>query len=417
MKVLVVGGGGREMALVLHLCQRHEVYSAAGSDAIKTLVPQIAFTDYNHLALQAKDAGIELTIVGPEAPLAEGIVDIFQAQGLTIFGPTKAAAQIESSKAFAKQIMLDAGVPTAGYQVFTDNEQARAFLANATYPQVLKEDGLRAGKGVTICHNFSQAEQVLARLTLAADSPLLVEEFLSGFEFSLIVVAHGTRYVALPVAQDHKPIGVGNTGPNTGGMGAVSPVPRVTPEHIEAALTQVIEPTLAQMETNGTPFTGFLYAGLMQTDKGVYVIEFNARLGDPECEVVLPRLSGDLAQTALDLLQGYDAQLNISEQYCLGIVLSSPGYPGVVTKYPIIPAELLGQVAAEPRLNIVHMGTKLVEAGSDQWQAAGGRVAIVTALGDSVEDCRDLLLPLLSHTLQNSPLYWRHDIGLFALDK
>ncbi|MDY5584383.1 MAG: phosphoribosylamine--glycine ligase [Arcanobacterium sp.] len=414
MKVLVVGGGGREMALVQHLIRfGHEVICAGGSAAIQEIATVIELQDFTKLAEYAQSAGIDLTIVGPEAPLAAGIVDVFQAAKQPIFGPNLAAAQIEASKAFAKEVMTTAGVPTAQYQRFNDPDAVRDFLAGCRYPQVLKEDGLRAGKGVTICQSEAEAHAVINNIPLDSENPLIIEDFLDGFEFSLIVMAHGTNFVALPVAQDHKPIGEGNTGANTGGMGAVSPVPKVTEEIYAQAIAQVIRPTLAEMERRGTPFTGFLYAGLIQTTDGVFVIEFNARLGDPECEVILPRLDGDIAATAVALLAGKTPELPVANDFCVGVVLSSPGYPGKITASPEIPGALFAAVQEHPQAEIVHMGTRYDEA-SNTWFAAGGRVAIVTLRGAELPAVRAELNELLEQALVDSELYWRRDIGSFA---
>ncbi|MDY5589685.1 MAG: phosphoribosylamine--glycine ligase [Arcanobacterium sp.] len=423
MKILKVGGGGRELALALHLTNHHhQVWCAGASDAIAQFATALALPDFadatarwEALAETAKKLGIDLTIVGPEAPLATGITDVFEKYHLAIFAPTQAAARIETSKAYAKEIMAHAGVPTARYRLFTSNTEASAYLSASStpYPAVLKENGLRAGKGVTICTDSEHAMAVAAGLDITTSNPLLVEEFLEGFEFSLIVMAAGDRYVALPVAQDHKPIGEGNTGPNTGGMGAVSPVPRVNSAIYRDAIDHVIAPTLAYMKQAGNPFTGFLYAGLIATAHGVKVIEFNARLGDPEAEVILPRLDGDLAQVACELLAGRTPQLAVSDRTCLGIVLSSPGYPGTVTAHPQIPDALLAALDNNPYAQAIHMGTQLHSA-SPKWQAAGGRVLIATVLGTDIADCRAQLLPMLASTLSDSDLYYRTDIGTFA---
>ncbi|MDD7465350.1 MAG: phosphoribosylamine--glycine ligase [Actinomycetaceae bacterium] len=431
MKILIVGGGGREMALVAHEVERgHDVWCAGASDAIAELATPLPLPDdadpadrWDTLADAAAQLKIDLTIVGPEAPLATGIADVFAQHQLAIFAPTQEAARIETSKAYAKDIMARAGVPTAEYRLFTSKAEALEYLTSAaTYPSVLKENGLRAGKGVTICTDVHQAQAVVESLQLDADQPLLVEEFLEGFEFSLIVMAAGTHYVAFPLAQDHKPIGEGNVGPNTGGMGAISPVPRVTDALYHQAIEQVIEPTLAQLATQGNPFTGFLYAGLIATAEGVKVIEFNARLGDPEAEVILPRLSGDVAQAALSLLAGETPTLTVTDRTCLGIVLSSPGYPGAVTAYPPLPAALFEAAEATDGVTIIHMGTQKDADGGNasrsaadsSWHAHGGRVAIVTALGANIDECRATLVPLLDKAMAGSDLYYRRDIGTFA---
>ena len=425
MRVLVIGGGGREMALVEHLVARgHDVWSNGGSEAIERLAPALpldpkyAEIGWPEVAFSCEREEIDLAIVGPEAPLAAKIADIFEEIEVPtkIFAPLAAAARIETSKAYAKRVMQDAGVPTAEYNMFTSDAEARLYLGNPalSYPRVLKENGLRAGKGVTICASAEEAFAVLDRIEVSPENPLLVEEFLDGFEFSLIVMAHGRSYVALPVAQDHKPIGEGNRGANTGGMGAVSPVPRVTDALYREAIERVIEPTLAQLDAEGNPFTGFLYAGLIATADGVKVIEFNARLGDPEAEVILPRIEGDIAETALALLAGELPSLPVSEDACLGIVLSSPGYPAQVTASPEIPPALFAAVQADPNLGFVHMGTRLADPEKDLWQAHGGRVGIVTARGATIAECRERLLPVLEETLADSPLYYRRDIGTFA---
>ncbi|MFY9263715.1 MAG: phosphoribosylamine--glycine ligase [Actinomycetaceae bacterium] len=423
MKVLVIGSGGREMSLVAHLAQRHQVYCAGRSDAIAQIATMLDVPDlpapqcWEELADVALAEGIELTIVGPEGPLSSGVVDVFTERGLRIFGPTAAAAQIESSKSFAKDVMEAAGVPTAAYRYFTDPSAVAAYLdTDIAYPVVLKEDGLRAGKGVTICATREDAHETLSGLVVDDANPLLVEEFLEGFEFSLIVLANGTEVIALPVAQDHKPIGEGNTGPNTGGMGAVTPVPRVTPELVEETMTRVIGPTLAEMVARGNTFTGFLYAGLIATAGGVKVIEFNARLGDPEAEVLLPRLEGDLGAAASALLDGTDYQLEISPDTVVGTVLSSPGYPGTVTASPDIPQALFDAIAGDQNAGIIHMGTQRYtdEQGNKKWRANGGRVAIVTMRGDSIASCQQKIIGLLADTLGESELYYRRDIGAFA---
>lgn len=429
MKVMVIGGGGREMALVQALARGasvDEVIVAGGSDAIAELdaVSQVlpltgdATRDWEALADEAERIGVDLTVVGPESPLAAGAVDVFHNRGLTIFGPTRSAARLESSKAYAKQIMMSAGVPTPGFELATSVAHAHELLDSAAFPIVLKQDGLKAGKGVTICADSREARELVDALgaagAISLESPLLLEEFLDGFEFSLIVMATGTDVIALPVAQDHKPIGEGNTGANTGGMGAVTPVPRVSAELYRETVDSVIKPVLAEMVNESNPFTGFLYAGLMATANGVKVIEFNTRLGDPEAEVILPLIESDLAAAIMSLLGGSGTtKLDVSGETCLGVVLSAPGYPGAVTDQPVIPARLLELVAGEPRAEFVHMGTaRTDDAGG--WRSSGGRVAIVTMRGESIARCRADLNALLEDGLAGSPLYWRRDIGTFA---
>lgn len=428
MKILLIGSGGREMAL-LHALQKSplqpQVLVAPGSDAMSELAPCFpdwAVEDIPGLVHLAQEEAVDLCLVGPEVPLALGLVDALQAVGIPAFGPRQAAARLESSKAYAKKLMVEAGVPTARYQTYTTQEAALAALDQWSFPLVLKENGLKAGKGVAICQDLAQAQDHIAGLDLSAENPLLFEEFLEGFEFSLICLAAGEKFIPLPVAQDYKAIFDGQQGPNTGGMGAVSPLPRLTPQIYQETLDQVIQPILKALVEDGCPFTGFLYAGLMATVEGVKVIEFNVRLGDPETEVILPRLEGDLLTAICQLLdlplpaghsEDQPASFPLSPLTCLGVVLSAPGYPGKVTGHPLLPTDFL-QAAQAEGLQVIHMGTKKVAAG---YQASGGRVLMLTCQGQDIQACRSKIYGFLdSHRAQISDFHYRTDIGLAALE-
>lgn len=421
------------MALLLALkkspLQPH-ILVAPGSDAMSDLAPcypDLKVENLAGLVQLAQEEAVDLCIVGPEVPLALGLVDTLEAVGIPAFGPSQAAARIESSKAYAKKLMVEAGVPTGRYQTYTSKEAALAALDTWDFPLVLKENGLKAGKGVAICHDRAEAQDHIADLDLSEDNPLLFEEFLQGYEFSLICLASGEKFLPLPVAQDYKAIFDGQQGPNTGGMGALSPLPRLSKSLYQEAIDQVIRPTLKALAADQSTFTGFLYAGLMATASGIKVIEFNARMGDPEAEVILPRLQGDLL-TAICQLMGLETgqgqvhpedpagtqELAVSPQTCLGVVLSSPGYPGKVTSYPVIPQTFFLKAQAQG-LEVIHMGTRKTPEG---YQAAGGRVLMLTCQGQDIAHCREQIYSFLhdQHELI-ADFHYRTDIGLAALEQ
>lgn len=440
------------MALLLALKKsplRPQILVAPGSDAMSDLAtcyPQLKVEDLTGLVQLAQEAAVDLCIVGPEVPLALGLVDALEATGIPSFGPRQAAARIESSKAYAKNLMAQAGIPTAGYQTYTSRASALAALDNWDFPLVLKENGLKAGKGVAICQTKAEAQDHIADLDLSEDNPLLFEDFLQGFEFSLICLASGEKFLPLPVAQDYKAIFDGQQGPNTGGMGAVSPLPRLSGQVYQEAIDQVIQPTLRALAADHSSFTGFLYAGLMATDTGVKVIEFNARMGDPEAEVILPRLQADLLTAICQLLgletdpaissgdpgahvqtglgshsdsllagagQGEAQVFPVTPHTCLGVVLSSPGYPGKVTDYPVIPQAFFEAAQAEG-LEVIHMGTRKVPTG---YQAAGGRVLMLTSQGQDIAHCREQIYSFLrDQQALIADFHYRTDIGLAALE-
>ncbi|MDB5986617.1 MAG: phosphoribosylamine--glycine ligase [Nevskia sp.] len=391
-KVLVIGSGGREHALAWKLAASErvtEVLVAPGNagTARETKCRNIAIAveDVPALLALAQREGVAFTVVGPEAALAAGVVDAFQAAGLRIFGPTQAAAQLESSKAFSKDFLARHKIPTAQYGVFTEIEPALADIARRGAPIVVKADGLAAGKGVVVATTVEEAQAAVRDMLGggslgAAGARVVIEDFLDGEEASYIVVASGTKYVALATAQDHKRIFDDDRGPNTGGMGAYSPAPVVTPAIDARVRREVIEPTLAGMAAEGRPFSGFLYAGLMLGSDGTpKVLEFNARLGDPETQPILMRLDSDL----LELLQAaVDGDPNTAAprwkpQVALGVVLAAAGYPGEVRKGDVI-SGLDADFGAHAK--VFHAGTAL--RGTDV-VTAGGRVLCVCGLGAS----------------------------------
>jgi phosphoribosylamine--glycine ligase len=405
MKVLVVGKGGREHALCWRLNQSQSVwglYCASGNPGINRIAKpvDIAPDDISALADFAKSERIDLTVVGPEDPLAAGIVDEFDRRGLRIFGPSKAAAQLESSKSFAKSVMREAGVPTAAYETFDDADAARRHVKARNGPLVVKADGLALGKGVTVCDNAADAlaaisEAMEHRRFGAAGGRIIIEDRLAGEELSFFALADGADAIALGFAQDHKAVYDGDRGPNTGGMGAYSPVPRFGAAFEHRVMAEVIRPTLAAMAARGTPFKGVLFAGLMVDGDRINVLEFNARFGDPECEPLIMRLDGDLAETLLAIAEGRarDAQLRLSNRGAAAVVLASGGYPGDYRKgLPIgglekiegaEPSEIKVQWALNrTRVKVFHAGTAMRDG---RLVTDGGRVLVVTALAEDLK--------------------------------
>ncbi|MCO7124567.1 phosphoribosylamine--glycine ligase [Sporolactobacillus shoreicorticis] len=418
MNVLIVGGGGREHAMAWKASQSkriEKVYAAPGSDgmaAVAECVP-IDAMDFGALANFAKDHDIALTLVGPEQPLVGGIVDIFTAKGLKVFGPSKAAAQIEGSKSFAKALMKKYKIPTSHYQTFTDYEKASDYLQKVGAPIVLKADGLAAGKGVIVALTMADAEAGLKTIMkdkkfAEAGSRVVIEEYLEGEEFSLMALVDGHKVVPLAIAQDHKRAFEGDKGPNTGGMGAYSPVPQIAQSIVDEAVKTILQPTADGMVSEGFTFTGVLYAGLILTEAGPKVIEFNCRFGDPETQVVLPRLESDFVQTVLDVLDGKQPQLAWSEKTAVGVVLASEGYPGSYEN-----SQKLGDLDALPKEALLfHAGTK--KSGAD-WQTNGGRVLLVTRLGHDLRSARDAVNNDLE-SIKTDAVFFRKDIGHHALE-
>jgi len=425
MKVLVVGSGGREHALAWKLAgspkvQMVFVAPGNGGTAGEPGVRNVPITDLHALADFAAQEKVGLTVVGPEAPLAAGIVDLFRARGLRIFGPTRAAAQLESSKAFAKDFMQRHGIPTAHYATFSHPMPAHEHVRAHGAPIVIKADGLAAGKGVVVALTEEEAhaaiDDMLAANTLGVQhneggARVVIEEFMAGEEASFIVACDGVNVVSLATSQDHKRVFDGDQGPNTGGMGAYSPAPVVTPEVHARVMREIIHPTLAGMRKDGMPFTGFLYAGLMIDAQGrPRTVEFNARLGDPEAQVLLMRLKSDPLDLFLHATDGTLDQLELQwdRHVALGVVMAAGGYPQAPRRGDVI----TGLPGPCDDGHVFHAGTE--RAADGQVRTSGGRVLCVTALGDSVRTAQqrayDLLNPISFDGAQ-----WRRDIGHRAI--
>ena len=413
-KVLVVGGGGRCHAIVDALSRSPQVgkiYCAPGNAGIAAQAECVPLKDTQVEELKefALRENIDLTVVGPEVSLAAGIVDVFRTDGLRIFGPTKAAAVIESSKDFAKQLMEKYHVPTAAFRTFEDYGRALDYVREGKFPVVLKYDGLAAGKGVIIAENMAQAQEALKDMLLDArfgKGRVVVEEFLTGPEFSFMCFVDGEKVWPMTVSQDHKRAFEGDKGPNTGGMGAYSPVPLITDEDIEYSLENIMKPVAAGMVAEGRPFKGVLYGGLMKTPDGIKVIEFNCRFGDPETEVVLPRLESDIYDIFSAVADGTPMpELKWSPKSTLGFVLASNGYPGSYEKGYAISG--LDEALALGDIRIYHMGTA---AGNDGYATAGGRVLMVVGFGDDLKAAQAHALKAVG-CIKCDNLFYRRDIG------
>lgn len=415
MKVLVIGSGGREHAIVDALTrspQVEKIYAAPGNAGMAAQAECVAIreTEIEKLTAFAKENGVELTVVGPEVALAAGVADCFKAEGLRIFGPSKAAARIESSKEFAKELMAKYNIPTAGFKAFTDYAEAKVYVESRPLPAVLKYDGLAAGKGVVIAQTMEEADEALKDMLLDTkfgQGKVVVEDFLTGPEFSFMCFVSGEKVWPMQLAQDHKRAYDGDKGPNTGGMGAYSPLPFVTKEDEEFALNEILKPVAAAMVKEGCPFEGVLYGGLMKTPDGVKVIEFNARFGDPETEVVLPRLKSDIVDIFCAVADHSDTELEWHDFMTLGVVLASKGYPGDYKKG----VEIGGLNEVEGTL--YHMGTK---AEGEKILTNGGRVLFVVGKGATLDEARRNALKDVER-VQCDNLFHRTDIGHYVFDK
>jgi len=420
MKLLVIGSGGREHALAWRLAQTpglQKVFVAPGNagTAREHGVANVPLSGADELADFARRENIRLTVVGPEAPLAAGIVNVFRARGLKIFGPTREAAQLESSKDFAKRFMLRHNIPTAQFVSFTDRAAAHDHVEQQGAPIVVKADGLAAGKGVVVAANLAAAHAAIDQMLPAAGpdtttaghgARVVIEEFLDGEEASFIVMVDGRNVLPLASSQDHKRIGDGDSGPNTGGMGAYSPAPVVTPEVHARAMREIILPTIRGMAAEGIPYTGFLYAGLMiGRDGSVKTVEFNCRLGDPETQPILMRLRSDL----LDLLEHAVAgRLNLVEaswdrRVALGVVLAAANYPAT----PRTGDPISGLPASSDDSHVFHAGTSEMDG---RIVTAGGRVLCVTTLAENVRQAQKRAYDLISG-IHFDGMQYRHDIG------
>jgi phosphoribosylamine--glycine ligase len=427
MKVLVIGGGAREHALAWKLAQSpkvQRVYVAPGNGgtALEPALVNVPITDLVALADFATHEKVALTVVGPEAPLASGVVDLFRSRGLRIFGPTHGAAQLESSKAFAKDFMQRHGIPTARYAVFDDAGPAHAYVERYGAPIVVKADGLAAGKGVVVAMGVDQAHRAIDDMLrdgagvvyAAGQAQVVIEEFMAGEEASFIVLSDGRHALALATSQDHKRIGDGDTGPNTGGMGAYSPAPVVTPAIHARVMREVINPTIEGMAAERHPFAGFLYAGLMIDAEGkARVVEFNARLGDPEAQVLLMRLKSDLYELLMAATEAQgsgvrDLELQWDRRSALGVVMAASGYPASPRKGDVIE----GLPPASEDMRVFHAGTMRRDDGT--LVTSGGRVLTVTALGDPLRAAQQRAYAALE-PIRFDGMQFRRDIGHRAL--
>ncbi|NBK97428.1 MAG: phosphoribosylamine--glycine ligase [Erysipelotrichia bacterium] len=406
MKVLVIGKGGREHALADAAYRSKHVeivYTAPGNVGMEDISTRVNIeaNDIDTLVNFAKAEEIDLTIVGPEDTLALGVVDAFKQAGLKIWGPDSKAAQVESSKHFAKQMMAKYNIPTAAYESFDNYEDAKAYVEKQGAPIVIKEDGLKAGKGVSVAYSVEEAIEALKIAFAIPNNSVVIEECLVGFEFSLMSFVCDDIVIPMEIAQDHKCAFDGDKGPNTGGMGVYSPVKKITPAIIEEAMEKVMKPMAKAMVEEGCPFTGFLYGGLMLTEDGVKTIEFNARFGDPEAEVILPRLKSDFIETILAVMNHETPQLEWDNQVTLGVVMASEKYPASSTKGAII------EGCENVESKIYHMGTDLVDG---KLVTAGGRVLIVVASANSIEEAYEKAYADV-HKIKCDQLFYRNDIG------
>ncbi len=409
MKILIIGSGGREHAIAVAFSKSNKVskiYFTGENVGMEEIAESIKIDVKDNVALVAfaKREKVDLTFVGPEVPLMNGIVDEFIESGLKIFGPTKKAANIEGSKLFAKELMDKYDIPTALYQKFTEYELAHNYIKAKGVPIVIKYDGLAAGKGVVVATTFKEANEALKDMLLDSkygDARVVVEDFLDGIEFSLMAFVNGDKVYPLEIAQDHKRAYDFDEGPNTGGMGAYSPVPMIANKYVEEAITNIMIPTAKAMVSEGMPFVGILYGGLILTSQGVKVIEFNARFGDPETEVVLPRLKNDFYDVVNAVLEKKDVELEFIKDTVVGVVLAANGYPNTYEK-----GHILDNVDTFSK-DVYHMGTMKKD---DQTVSNGGRVLFVIGKGKELFEAQKNVYSMVKK-VSNDNLFYRKDIG------
>lgn len=417
MNILIVGRGGREHAIAWKVSESplvHKVFVAPGNPGMAQVATQVPLDETNHEALIqfAKDNHIELTIIGPEGPLVNGIVDRFIEAGLAVFGPRQYAAIIEGSKAFAKDLMKRYSIPTAAYETFTSYEDAKAYITKIGAPIVIKADGLAAGKGVVVAMTDEEAQLAIESMLVegkfgSASNKVVIEEYLEGEEFSLMAFVNGENVYPMVIAQDHKRAFDGDKGPNTGGMGAYSPVPQIPNEVVQTAVETILNPTAKGLVKDETPFTGILYAGLILTKNGPKVIEFNARFGDPETQVVLSRLKSDLVQVIQDILADKQPVITWSKEAVVGVVVAANGYPEAYEKgHPIFGLNEIKEA------NVFHAGTAKV---GEQFVTDGGRVLLVSSSGETIKQAQQKVYEEIIH-IGTDQLFYRKDIAYKAIE-
>ncbi len=395
MNILILGNGGREYSIGLAISKEneHNLFFMPGNGATDNLGTNINIKDYNDLALWAKENCIDLTIVGPEAPLVDGVVDIFKENDLTIFGPSRAAAQLEGSKVYMKNILKKYNIPTAAFIETTNEKDAHDFIDTMSLPIVVKADGLCGGKGVIIAQSFDEAKEAASDMLAGtsfgdAGTSIVVEEFLDGYELSIFAICDGENYKVLPAAQDHKRIGDGDTGPNTGGMGAYAPTPLVNDEIYKKVEDRVIKPTLEGMKKEGAPFEGVLFIGVMVVKGEPIILEYNVRFGDPECEILMPLLETPVSEL---FYKGATKQLDkldikIKNEFGVGVVMASENYPYSSST----PAEIIvDEIVDEDLAFNSHISYAGVSKVDDKLMADGGRVLVCVGFGKTIKEARD----------------------------
>ena len=396
MKILILGSGGREYSIARAISnedQEHELFFQPGNGATSVLGTNLNIKDYNDLAEFAKTNAIELTIVGPEAPLVDGVVDIFKSKGLTIFGPSKEAAQLEGSKVYMKNFLAKYNIPTARYIETASIEDAFKFTDTLTAPIVVKADGLCGGKGVIIAQNHDEAKVAISEMLSGksfgdAGLKVIVEEFLDGYELSMFAVCDGDDYILLPAAQDHKRLLNNDEGPNTGGMGAYAPTPLVDEELYQKVKDRIIRPTLDGMQKEGAPFEGVLFIGIMVVNGEPITLEFNVRFGDPECEILMPLMTSSVSDMFLKASTNRLSEIKVefSKQYAVGVVMASTNYPYSSST----PAEIIVDESHHEEINnFTHISYAGVSEEDGVLYADGGRVLVCVGLGDSIKQARD----------------------------
>ncbi len=421
MKILVVGNGGREHAIVWKIAQSKyvdKIYCAKGNAGIWEIAERVDISpdDVEDLKDFALKEGIDFTIVGPESPLVKGIGDVFGSAGLKLFGPSRKGAMLEGSKAFAKEFMKKYGVPTAKYKVFDNPEDALSYIRSTDGNIVVKADGLAAGKGVSVCNSVKEAEEAIKRIMIEkvfgeSGNKVVIEEKLEGEEASYIVMVDGERYIPLPTSQDHKRLLDGDKGPNTGGMGAYSPTPVIDEETEKRIKEEIVERTLKGLTKEGIYYRGFLYVGLMITREGPKVLEYNVRLGDPEAQPILMRLKGDFLEVLLNFYEGKDVNVEVDDRWAVDVVIASKGYPGPYEKGKVI--EGLEDLKEEKDIVVFHAGTDIKDG---KVVTAGGRVLNVCGLGNTFGEAREKVYNAISK-IRFEGMHYRKDIGARVFKK